>query len=87
MPHESTPQPATTKSAKIPDPLVFTSAEGDDIDNWLSKMRSKLTANADHYNTEALKMSYVENRVGGTASKHLAPRLRGNAVNAYTTAA
>src|SRR5271168_3581402 len=89
MPRSPTPQPApaAVKSAKIPDPPVFTGAEDDDIDNWLSKMRSKLTANADHYNTEALKKSYVENRVGGIASKHLAPRLRENAVNAYTTAA
>jgi hypothetical protein len=50
-------------------------------------MRGKLTANADYYNTKALRMSYVESQVGGTASKQLALRLRENAVNHYTTAA
>ena len=48
-------------------------------------MQSKLVANIDYYNTKALKMSYVENCVGGAASKHLSPQLRENATNAYTT--
>ena len=49
-------------------------------------MRSKLKANSDHYPTSDLQMGYVENRVGGTAIKHLAPRLRSGSVNPFKLA-
>ena len=46
------------------------------IDMWESKMVKKLTANADHYPTKALRMAYVDSRVDGEAYKHLAARSR-----------
>lgn len=33
-------------------------------------------ANADRYDTEFLKMAYVESRTEGNAAKHLEPRMR-----------
>ena len=67
----------TEKSVKIPNPPVLT--DGKDA----SEIRSKLKANTDHYNIDALRIAYVENRTGGKAAKHLRPRLRVNAVNIH----
>ena len=47
-----------------------------DIDVWESKMVKKLTANADHYSTEALCMAYINSHVDWEAYKHLAARSR-----------
>ena len=74
------------KSVKLPNPPVLTDGKDPEFEDWDSRMRNKLKANADHYNTEALRIAYVENRVGGKAAKHLRPRLRASAVNPYTTA-
>lgn len=74
------------RTIKLPDPPVFTDGKEPTITDWLSKMRNKLLANEDHYVTEALRKSYVETRVGGTASKHLAPRLRLHAAKPFETA-
>ena len=39
-------------------------------------MVKKLTANADHYMTETLRMAYIDSRVDGEAYKHLAAKSR-----------
>lgn len=86
---DSTPQPqssSSSKSTKLPDPPIFLGTTEPALEDWLSKMKTKLIANHDHYPTEALQMGYVENRVSGQASKHLAPRLRSDAINKFTTA-
>jgi hypothetical protein len=84
----ATPEPVAQKykSVKIPDPPVLTDGKDPKFEPWLSRMRNKLKANADHYNTEELRMTYVENRVDGIAASHLSPRLRPDAVNPYTSA-
>lgn len=83
----STPVPMTgDKSTKLPDPPLLTDGKDPKFEDWLSKMRSKLSANEDHYPTEKLRKAYVENRVGGKAADHLAPRLKDEAINKYTTA-
>jgi hypothetical protein len=64
------------KSVKLPNPPVLTDGKDPEFEDWDSRMRNKLKANADPYNTEALRIAYVENRVGGKAAKHLRPRLR-----------
>ena len=56
--------------------LIDGHATGFNINVWESKMVKKLTANADHYLTEALRMPYVDSCVDGEAYKHLAARLR-----------
>ncbi|KAN0069292.1 hypothetical protein V8E54_012307 [Elaphomyces granulatus] len=76
----------TEKSVKIPNPPVLTNGKDPEFEDWESRIRNKLEANADHYNTEVLRIAYVENRTGGKAAKHLRPRLRVNAVNPYITA-
>ena len=76
----------TEKSVKIPNPPVLTNGKDPEFEDWESRIRSKLKANADHYNTDALRIAYVENRTGGKAAKHLRPRLRVNAINPYITA-
>ena len=55
-PSTSTPSPApqAAKSTKLPDPPVFDGKPELTIDDWLAKMRTKLLANGDHYNTEKL---------------------------------
>jgi hypothetical protein len=84
-----------TKSAKLPDPLIFIGIRDKDddkhsttidLDDWLAKTRRKLSANADHYTTTELQMGYVQNLVGGTAAKHLAPRLRPDSLNPFQNA-
>ena len=74
------------KSTKLPDPPVLTDGKEPTIDHWSQKMRAKLTANADHYPTEELKMAYLASRAEGTANLHLAPRLRPTAANKFSTA-
>ncbi len=80
-----TPEP-TPKSVKLPDPLLLTDGKEPKFEDWESRMKNKLIANADHYATEILKMAYIENRTGGDAAQHLAPRLREGAANKFTTA-
>jgi chromosome segregation ATPase len=65
----------TAKSVKLPDPPILTDGKDPEFEDWESRMRNKLKANADHYHTEILRMAYVENRVSGKAAKHLAFRL------------
>jgi FtsZ-binding cell division protein ZapB len=88
---ESTPSRGTSatpaeKSVKLPNPPILTDGKDPEFEDWESRMRNKLKANSDHYDTEALRIAYVENRVGGKAAKHLRPRLRVDTVNPYTTA-
>lgn len=49
-------------------------------------MRNKLNANRDHFPTDDLRMAYIESRVGGSASKHLQPRLRSSSTNPFLSA-
>ena len=71
------PFEATTKrSTKIPDPPLFSDGKTMPVSQWVSRMKNKLFANADHFETEEIKMIYVESRTEGNAAKHLDPRMR-----------
>ena len=59
---------------------------GFDIDVWESKMAKKLAANADHYDTNILRMTYVNSRIDGNMYKHLATQLRIGARKPFSTA-
>ena len=61
-------------------------AAGFNIDVWESKMVRKLTANADHYLTKALRIAYVNSHVDEEAYKHLAARSRIGAQKLFATA-
>ena len=71
-------QSKKTKLTKLSDPPMLTDGHvaGFDIDVWESKMIKKLTANANHYPTKALRMTYINSCVDGEAYKHLAARLK-----------
>lgn len=76
------------KSTKLPHPWEFDGSKEmrPTFDAWLSKLKSKLERNRDHYPTDADQMAYVETRVSGLAHKHLAPRMKEGASNQFQTA-
>ena len=49
-------------------------------------MAKKLAANADHYDTKALHMAYMDSCVDGNVYKHLAARSRIGAQKLFATA-
>jgi hypothetical protein len=73
------------RSIKLLDPPIFESRE-QNIELWLSRMRNKLKANADHYPTDELKIAYTESRINGEAALHITPRIRETAFNRFETA-
>ena len=79
-------QKETRRSTKLPNLPVLTNGKDPDYDLWARRIKSKLEANADHYPTEKLRMAYLSTRVEGTASLHLAPRMRDDAKNPFNTA-
>ena len=85
---DNSKQSKKTKSTKLPDPPMLTDghAAGFDINMWKSKMVKKLTANADHYPTKALRMAYVDSHVDGEAYKHLAARSKISTRKLFATA-
>ena len=85
---ENLKQSKKTKSTKLPNPPMFIDDHviGFDIDVWESKMVKKLTANANYYPTEALRMAYIDSHVNEEAYKHLVARLRIDAQKSFVTA-
>ena len=59
---------------------------GFDIDMWESKIGKKLSTNANHYPTKALRMAYVNSHVDRKAYKHLTARSRIGAQKLFATA-
>lgn len=66
-------------SKKISDPDRLSDGITLTFDMWALEMRYKLDANADHFETEALRMGYIFNRTEGDAKKYLFTRLKLNA--------
>ena len=77
-----------TKSTKLLDPPMLTDGNTTrfNINVLESKMAKKLAANADHYDTEALRMAYMDSCIDGNAYKHLVARLRIGARKPFTIA-
>ena len=64
---------------KLQDPEVFSNGKsGDLVEYWLAKMRGKMAANDNLYNTLERRIVYVMNRISGDAFGHLEPRARAN---------
>ena len=78
-------QQRPVKSTKLPDPPIFEGKDGQSFDDWITKIRTKLDTNSDHYNTELLRMGYIQGLVGDKAMKHLATRLRHTSTNRFKT--
>ena len=83
---ESSAPEGWMKTTKLPDPPLLTDEKEPKFEDWESWMKNKLNANINHYTTEELKMAYIENQTRGGAAQHLAPRLREEATNKFTTA-
>jgi hypothetical protein len=81
-----TPGTETKKSTKMADPEPLSDGQEPKYEQWLSRMKNKLEANADHYPTEVLKITYIESRTKGDAARHLEPRMRTDHPEKYQTA-
>jgi zinc knuckle protein len=74
------------KLMKIPDPPLLSDGKDPDFDSWMMAMHRKMRASAAMLPTEDYRMIYVASRTTGDAERYLAPRLRANAVDPFTTA-
>jgi hypothetical protein len=84
--NQNNPGAAPRKSTKIPDPPILTNGKNPTFEDWLSRMEDKLAANADRYQTPALRLAYVKSRCGGRASTHIISRSRSNVMKQYQDA-
>jgi len=68
------PEPTTApqRSEKLPDPPVFTGKRRE-LRSFLSRLKNKLTGNADRYPTEANRLYYALSRLGGDAADLVEP--------------
>ena len=62
------------RSQKLPDPPLLDDGSEPTWDNWLGKMRAKLSVNRDHFPEEADRMGYVLSRLSGRAAQHTESR-------------
>lgn len=68
-------------SVKVPDAPVLTDGAEPSYDDWVMKIEHKLKANADHFPSAQHKIGYIQNRLGGFASRQVLPRLRKESLN------
>ena len=66
------PTAAPQRSEKLPDPPVFTGKRRE-LRSFLSRLRNKLTSNADRYPTEANRLYYALSRLGGEVANLIEP--------------
>ena len=74
---------SSSKSAKIPDPLLLTDGKEPWFEDWLLLMTQKLEANHDHYDSPQLHHAYVASCCDGKACKHITPWLQSESMNLY----
>jgi hypothetical protein len=88
MAREATPGGTDSrKSTKLADPEHLEGKDtGPTFEQWLSRMKSKLKANADHFPTAELQMAYIEGRVKGDAARAIQARMKPDHPEAYQTA-
>ena len=65
---------ASSRSAKVADPLLLTDGTDPTFDNWKLQLQDKLEVNIDHFPTTRAKMAYVFSRTGRDAQTHLRPQ-------------
>ena len=74
-----------SKSTKLPDPPILTDGKDPKFEDWVTRVKAKLTVNDDHYPTDDIKRAYVVGRIGGDAASYIAPRLRADSTNPYSS--
>lgn len=83
---KNTSEKKPNKSVKLPDPPKFLGNGELSVEDWLVLIRGKLSANADLYDSEEIRMTYVLGLVGGKAANHLRPRTRKGATDRFEDA-
>jgi hypothetical protein len=76
------------RSTKLKDPEPLDGkfeAGGLTFDNWLTKMKRKMKGNADHFDTEESRLTYVSSLVTGYAYTLIHPRLDPDYPTSYQT--
>ena len=68
----------TKRFTKILDLSLFSDKKTMLVSQWINKMKNKLFANVDHFETKKIKMIYVKNKTKKNAAKHLNFRIREN---------
>ena len=78
---------ATGHSSKklFRDLSIFTNGKDLTMEQWLSKMQSKLKLNQEHYSDNVTQICYVENHYGDKALKHLQPHLHADSLIPFET--
>lgn len=82
FPRGGTPT-SPVRSAKLPDPPIFTDRKDPTFESWRLQVQGKLTVNADHFSSTYARKTYVFNRTGGDAQRHLLPRLASDALEPF----
>ena len=62
------------RSQKLPDPPLLDDGSEPTWEDWVGKMKAKLSVNKDHYPTEIARMGYVLSRLSGKAAQHTESR-------------
>jgi hypothetical protein len=78
----------TKRSTKLKDPEPLDGkfeTGGLTFDNWLTKMKRKMKGNADHFDTEESRLTYVSSLVTGYAYTLIHPRLDPDHPTTYQT--
>lgn len=71
------------RSARMPDPPMFSDGKEIRWDNWQTQIDFKLSQNADWFPTPQHQINYVLSRCEGRAMKHISPRMHRNSTNRY----
>lgn len=70
-PASSGPSGSNKRSAKFPDPPMFSGAKkGLEFRIWKEDLESKLRENSDHFSSEGAQASYIQTRLEGDARLH-----------------
>ena len=69
--HTTAGAQSSSKSAKIPNPLLLTDGKEPWFEDWLLLMTQKLKANHDYYDSPQLYHAYMANHCDGKACKHI----------------
>lgn len=80
------PVDKSSRSMKLPDPPILSDGVKPTLEDWLSDMVGKFRSNADHYNSEDLRINYVKGRTDGNARDHIRERLDVRHPETFTTA-
>jgi hypothetical protein len=75
--------PVARKSVKLDNPPKLSDGKEPRFEEWHLLIDQKLQANADHYDTPALRKALVISCTEGKARRHLAVRMRDESTNPY----